>query len=83
MSHWIIPGFTETCLVGGLDDRGDGDGGGGDDDDDNDDDEHEDSLYNMYIYIIIYNSAWLSKGTSHLTGHAGPNAISKKQRWPL
>jgi hypothetical protein len=58
MSHWIIPGFTETCLVGGLDDRGDGDGdgdggGGGDDDDDNDDDEHEDSLYNMYIYNYI------------------------------
>ena len=56
MSHWIIPGFTETCLAGGLDDRGDGDGdggGGGDDDDndDDDDDEHEDSLYNMYIYI--------------------------------
>jgi hypothetical protein len=57
MSHWIIPGFTETCLVGGLDDRGDGDGdgdgGGGGDDDDNDDDEHEDSLYNMYIYNYI------------------------------
>ena len=58
MSHWIIPGFTESCLVGGLDDRGDGDGdgdggGGGDDDDDNDDDEHEDSLYNMYIYNYI------------------------------
>jgi hypothetical protein len=57
MSHWIIPGFTETCLVDGLDDRGDGDGdgdgGGGGDDDDNDDDAHEDSLYNMYIYNYI------------------------------